>query len=44
MRHIETVVITTKGGDVTINKSDFDEKKMTLAGSKPKAKKKAKAD
>ena len=45
MRKVETVVITTKSGDVKINKADFDEKKMTLAGAeKPKAKKKAKAD
>ena len=35
----EVVTIETENGDVEINKSDFDEKKHTLAGQKKEAKK-----
>lgn len=34
MIKLETVVIKTKGGDVAINKSDFDAKTMKLAAAK----------
>lgn len=36
MAKVETVKIETENGEVLINKSDFDEKKHTLAGQEKK--------